>query len=64
MLKKECCKKCWNSTNHGWVEYDERCWKSGYILCPEVYLEKGEIIRRYITEQPPENCPYYLENIL
>jgi len=64
MFKKECCKKCWNSTDFAWTESDEKYWKEGYIYCPPKYREKEEKWIRSITDQPPSKCPYYLENIL
>jgi len=64
MLKKECCKKCWNNYMR-WMHIEEHYWKwNGTIECPVKYIEKGEMSDRKITEPPPPKCPYYLENIL
>jgi len=73
MLKKECCKKCRNNyaeeeyyeyPGMEWTELREKQWKEGIIYCPVVYLEIDEWKARKITEQPPDRCPYYMENIL
>jgi len=76
MLKKECCMKCWNKSDvlkngevveffgKGWTKPDEQCWESGYVRCPGMYLGERDSKAGEITERPPENCPYYLENIL
>jgi len=75
MLKKECCMKCWNAyaeqrrTEYGrkflrWVEDDELNWKEEYVLCPSDYLGKGEHVKREIKDEPPENCPFLIEQIL
>jgi len=74
MLKKEICKKCWNKKHivdrdrWGWTAFDESRWRHGIIICPPEYREniEGEYgdNTRKITEQPPTNCPFLLENIL
>jgi len=67
MLNKECCKKCWKKTIkevYGWFEDDDLDWEKGKIFCPEEYVEEEESQYRKITQLPPENCPYYMENIL
>jgi len=73
MLKKECCKKCWNIVGReiyrweeviGWDNEDEKKWKNGYVSCPVFYREKREMIERKITEPPPTKCPFYLEQVI
>jgi len=65
MLKKECCIKCWNKFGkEGWSIGDEMWWKKGWINCPPEYIEKGEAWYRKITEQPPINCPFILEQTI
>jgi len=77
MLNKECCIKCrnnyaeeeyyendWMGWKLEWTEDREKQWKEGEIYCPVVYLEINEWRVRRITEQPPEKCSYYLENII
>jgi len=65
MLKKECCKKCLqNQMVVGWTVNDDIRWKAGYVWCPETYDKYGLGGHRNQTEQPPQDCPYYLENIL
>jgi len=75
MLKKKICKRCWNGYVESldnkdkknvlrWDKFDEKCWKEGEVYCPFRYLGKGEVSPRSIKEQPPENCPFLLENIL
>jgi len=63
MLKKKLCKRCWNSTDYGWTEHDEICWKKEEAWCPMICLEEGEVVRK-ITEQPPDECPFLIEHIL
>jgi len=72
MLKKKLCVKCWNNYAKSfneekvclrWNKDDEECWKRRVICCPNKYKEK-ENNPRYITEQPPDNCPFMLEHIL
>jgi len=65
-LKKEICQKCWNGhgiSHSGWGIYDEERWEEGCVSCPFVYLGK-ERRTRYITDSPPPNCPYLLEQVL
>jgi len=64
MLKKECCKRCWNSTDYGWDESDEGWWKEGVICCPYKYIGKGEPLWISIIEKPPSKCPFFLEHVL
>jgi len=74
MLKKECCIKCcnddprilnWYLSGFDWIESNEEQWeKRGCVICPESYLENGELLKRKTRGQPPGKCPYYLENIL
>jgi len=68
MLKKKVCKKCWYEIEiihgDGWRVCDEQDWKKGKVYCPLNYIKDNENIFRNITEQPPERCPYYLENLL
>jgi len=76
-LKKEYCKNCHNNygeffndedecVKQDWIwdeNNDERDWKDGYVYCPVEYTTMEERYRK-ITRKPPENCPYYLENII
>jgi len=65
MLKKELCKKCHqNLFALGWVESDEIRWEERWVICPDDYVEREENRTRYITAQPPTNCPFLLEHVL
>jgi len=64
MLNKELCKKCWNSFFIKWTTDDERDWKEGTVCCPYKYTGKGEPLWISITDEPPINCPFLLEQIL
>jgi len=76
MLKKEYCQKCWNAYTEffdteesknmiRWNKEDEKRWEEeGVVWCPLKYLVEEELIDRRITEQPPEKCPFYLENVI
>jgi len=75
MLKKKLCKRCWNNYAVScdneydkefmrWDHNEEGYWKAGWIRCPDMYIKEREKLDRDITESPPENCPYFLENLL
>jgi len=76
MLKKECCKKCWNKIHivnekiYGWTKLDEKNWnKKGIVGCPEKYIGEEEkkhvnYIIRQTTDKPPEHCPFILEHVI
>jgi len=72
MLKKELCKKCWNTYAESfdtediksllrWSESDEQCWKEEEVYCPRPYKEFNT---RRTTGKPPANCPFYLEQVI
>jgi len=68
MIKKELCIKCWNKI-YEWEEWEElwleEHWgEKEYVQCPFKYLEGYERRERKITDKPPKNCPFYLENII
>jgi len=76
MLNKELCIKCHNTYAKvsfdddfrkrvwKWNSVDELRWQEGEVYCPKEYVEKGEIWYRKITEQPPINCPFILEQTI
>jgi len=60
MLNKKLCIKCLKNANE-WNNYIKRASKKGWIFCPPIYLGgRGSNLRK-LTDQPPIDCPYYLE---
>lgn len=67
MLNKEICKKC--SKKHwdiapAWGDGDEARWKSGIIMCPDIFMEASEDNEQRVKSAPPKYCPYKLEHML
>ena len=58
MLNKEICKRC-IVVNGIWGIIDENRWKNG-----KVYCRKSRFISNKIENEPSEDCPYYLEQVI
>jgi len=59
---KEACQRCFGEKDTPWTEYDDRCWKVGYLWCMSRAITKSRTIVK--TEKIPKGCQYRLEHIV
>jgi len=60
MLNKVICQKCINeSYSTGWNDIHQFHWGKGVVWC---IVSIGNSIK--IAEDPPVECPYYLEQVM
>ena len=77
MLNKDICKKCYtenlyifkqrmilrlNKEGMDWCDYDEKCWKDGYIWCIGLYSATGECLRD--IDDHKTKCFYAAEHLI